>query len=164
MGNVDTMIMDLVNNLQKEIVYIKQNMTNNEQLRAEQSKQIVVTQQRNTETLSSHQSDIVSLKNEVKFLRQNDKENKSKKDNIYDTIIDLRRDLESLKKEVLNIQSMKLHRHRRSSSNVKMKFGQEKKEKVNPFREWLRSEEIGMEEYFPLFVSEGIDSLAVASF
>merc|ERR1712204_123348 len=81
-------------------------------------------------------------------------ENKSKKDNIYDTIIDLRRDLES----------MKLHRHRRSSSNIKMKFGQEKKEKLNPFREWLRSEEIGMEEYFPLFVSEGIDSLAVASF
>merc|ERR1712176_1475690 len=49
----------------------------------------------------------------------------------------------------------------RSSSIVKIK--QKEKEKLNPFREWLRSEEIGMEEYFPLFVSEGIDSLAVAS-
>jgi len=30
--------------------------------------------------------------------------------------------------------------------------------------DWLKSEEVGMEEYFPLFVSEGIESLEVASF
>merc|ERR1712154_372349 len=32
----------------------------------------------------------------------------------------------------------------------------------NPFRDWLQSDEIGMEEYFPLFMSNGIESLDVA--
>merc|ERR1712228_1064917 len=156
--NTNKMLMDMVNQLQKEMGSIKQSIAQNEEKQNTEANNIKSTQQSNTESIESFKSDIICIQNDVKQINEYKKEQNLKKDQIFDIIIELRKDLEALKSQVLDVQKFKMLSHRRRSSLVKIE------NKANPFRDWLKSDDVGMEEYFPLFLSEGIESLDVACF
>merc|ERR1719410_1796583 len=96
-------LMNLVNHLQKEMLSLKQTVNENNKIYKKESIEIQNECKQNTQHIEAYKSDIISIQNDVQHLNDFNAANKSKKNDVFDVIIELRKDLEALKKQVLEV-------------------------------------------------------------